>query len=388
MPNIEKKLDELRGKYNQIDPSVVSAELAIDGTVLIDVREKEELESGMVKGAIHIPKSMLELQIEDAVENKQANVLLICGSGVRSLLAAESMEQLGYQNLRSVAGGIQAWKDQGLSVVRPKILDSQSRQRYARHLLIPEIGEEGQLKLLNSKVLLVGAGGLGSPSALYLAAAGIGTIGIIDNDVVEISNLQRQVIHGESTVGQKKVESAAVRLKDINAGVNVITYDSMLDETNVDEIIAKYDVVVDGSDNFNTRYLINDACVKHKIPNVHGAVYRFEGYVTVFDKKSGGPCYRCLYPTPPPAALAPSCMEAGVLGVLPGVIGLLQAVEAIKIILGIGMPINNKLLRYDALESEFSELDIEPDRDCQVCGENADPITFKNYQAACVNSNT
>lgn len=384
MSYLDQKLIQLRADFSEVIAAQLHPRLGESGLVIVDVREKEELDSGMIESAIHIPKSLLELKAENELRDKESEMILVCGSGVRSLLAAESLKQMGYANLKSLQGGMQSWKDQGMPVIRPKMLDAEGRQRYARHLLIPEIGETGQLQLLNSKVLLVGAGGLGSPVALYLAAAGVGTMGIIDNDVVEMSNLQRQIIHGESSLGHKKVESAAARIKDLNPNIKVETYNAMLDESNIDELFSQYDLVVDGCDNFNTRYLINDACIKHGIPNVHGAVYRFDGYVTVFSGREGQPCYRCLYPTPPPPELAPSCMEAGVMGVLPGVIGVLQAVEAIKVLLGLGAPLTDRMLRYDALGSEFAELETEHDPDCQVCGKNAGPIEYKPYDATCL----
>ena len=385
MSNFDEKLKKLKQEFPELTSDTVDL-LIQQGTdiSILDVREKDELNSGMIESAIHIPKSILELQVESELKDKEQEIVLVCGSGLRSLLAAESLMQLGYTNLKSLFGGMQSWKEQGKPTIRPQMLDAESRQRYARHLLIPEIGESGQLKLLNSKVLLVGAGGLGSPCALYLAAAGVGTLGIIDNDVVELSNLQRQIIHGESNLGQKKVKSAASRIADLNASVNVVTYDVMLDESNIDELFAEYDLIVDGCDNFNTRYLINDACVKHKKPNVHGAVYRFDGYVTVFDQRKDGPCYRCLYPSAPPPELAPSCMEAGVMGVLPGVIGMLQAVEAIKTLLDLGSQLNHKLLRYDALESEFFDLSVSRNHECEVCGDNAAPIKYQTQYSQCL----
>lgn len=383
MSFLDEKLSYLRTEFDELSPSQLDDILIKEKIQVVDVREKDELDSGMIASARNIPKSLLELKVEAELTDKSCHIVLVCGSGVRSLLAAESLQQMGFTKLSSLKGGMQAWKDNGKETIRPKMLDAEGRQRYARHLLIPEIGERGQLTLLNSKVLLVGAGGLGSPAALYLAAAGVGTLGIIDNDVVEMSNLQRQVIHGESSLGVKKVESAATRIKDLNPNVNVVCHDAMLDHKNVDEIFSQYDLVVDGCDNFNTRYLINDACVKHRIPNVHGAVYRFDGYVTVFSATENAPCYRCLYPTPPPAELAPSCMEAGVMGVLPGVIGIIQAVEAVKVLLGIGNPLTHRLLRYDALEAEFTELNTEHDDACEVCGSHAQPIQYQDYDVAC-----
>lgn len=383
MSNLDRRIAYLRENVKEISPAEAHTQLADNEGIVVDVRESEELESGMVVGAVHLPKSTLELRAEKQLGSLERNIYLICGSGVRSLLAADSLTQLGFKNLISIRGGMAAWKDSGLPTERPKLLNSDDRRRYSRHLLIPEVGETGQLKLLKGKVLLVGAGGLGSPCAQYLAAAGVGTIGLIDHDVVEVSNLQRQVIHGMSSLGKKKVDSAKARMLDINPNITIDTYNEMLDESNVDDLFSRYDVIVDGCDNFQTRYLINDACVKHKRPNVHGAVFRFEGYVTVFDATSGGPCYRCLYPAPPPAEMAPSCMEAGVLGVVPGVIGLLQAVETVKLLLEIGQPLVGKILRYDALESEFTELDVAASETCLVCSSEAGDINFQHYGAQC-----
>lgn len=384
MSTFDALLDELRLDFDEISPADAYQQLLNKAAVLVDVRERDELDSGIVDQAVHLPKSMLELRAETALADKKQPLLLMCGSGVRSLLAAKSLQQLGYTQLRSVSGGMQRWKDEGLPIAKTEMLTAESRKRYARHILIPEVGEEGQLKLLASRVLLIGAGGLGSPAALYLAAAGVGTLGIIDNDVVEVSNLQRQVLHGEKNIGEKKVISAAKRLKDLNPHINIETYDALLDQGNVDGIFAKYDAIVDGCDNFQTRYLINDACLKHRKPNIHGAVYRFEGYLTVFDSTvESAPCYRCLYKTPPPPDLAPSCMEAGVLGVLPGVIGMLQAVETIKLLLNIGEPLVGRLLRYDALEVEFSELTISKDIECDVCSKDAKKITYQQYETPC-----
>ncbi|GMM86513.1 molybdopterin-synthase adenylyltransferase MoeB [Pseudoalteromonas sp. MTN2-4] len=380
---LDQKVQQLKQEIIEISANELEAFTQANSSVIVDVREKEELESGMIEHALHIPKSLLELKAETELTQLSQSIILVCGSGVRSLFAADSLRAMGYMNISSLKGGMQAWKDLGLPVSRPKMLDLESRQRYLRHTLIPEIGENGQLKLLDSRVLLVGAGGLGSPAALYLAAAGVGTLGIIDSDVVEVSNLQRQVIHGESYLGKKKVLSAASRISELNPQVNVVTYDAMLDEDNVDELFSQYDLVIDGCDNFNTRYLINDACVKHGIANVHGAVFRFDGYLTVFSGHQSAPCYRCIYPSPPPSELAPSCMEAGVMGVLPGVIGILQAVEAIKLLLNLGEPLTNRILRYDALDAEFTELEIEHDPNCPVCSVNADAIQYQNFDTSC-----
>ena len=350
--------------------------------VVVDVREKLEWNEGYIPGAIHVPRGFLELQIEEAVPDKDKTVLLYCAGGVRSLMAGRTLQQMGYQNAISMAGGFGQWKASGYPFVQPRTMTDAQNCRYSRHLLIPEVGEQGQLKLLDARVLLIGAGGLGSPAGYYLAAAGVGTIGIIDADVVDDSNLQRQILHNTSRIGQYKAESAKETIEALNPDVKVITHIERLDETNVARIIADYDVIVDGTDNFPTRYLLNDAALIAKKPVVHGSVFRFEGQLTVF-KPYEGPCYRCLYPEPPPAALAPSCAEAGVLGVLPGVIGLLQATETIKLLLGIGEPLVGRMMTFDALAGEFSELRLYRDPHCPACGENAHPENLPTYAEFC-----
>src|SRR5579863_342044 len=350
--------------------------------VLVDVREKYEWNEGHIPGAVHVPRGFLELQIEEAVPDKSKTVLLYCAGGVRSLMAGKTLQDMGYQNAISMSGGFGQWKAAGLPFVQPRVLSDIQAKRYSRHLLVPEVGEAGQFKLLDSKVLFIGAGGLGSPAAYYLAAAGVGTIGIIDADVVEESNLQRQIIHNMSRVGQYKAESAKQTIQELNPDIKVITYIERLDETNVARIIADYDVIIDGTDNFPTRYLLNDAALLANKPVVHGSVFRFEGQVTVF-KPYEGPCYRCLYPEPPPAALAPSCAEAGVLGVLPGVIGQLQAVETLKLLLGIGDPLVGRLMMYDALAGEFNELRLFRDPNCPACGEHGHPENLPTYADVC-----
>ena len=350
--------------------------------VLVDVREKYEWNEGHIPGAVHVPRGFLELQIEEAVPDKSKTVLLYCAGGVRSLMAGKTLQDMGYENAISMSGGFGQWKSSGLPFVQPRVLTDVQAKRYSRHLLVPEVGEAGQLKLLDSRVLFVGAGGLGAPAAYYLAAAGVGTIGIIDADVVEESNLQRQIIHNMNRVGQYKAESAKQTIQELNPDIKVNTYIDILDETNVAQIIADYDVIIDGTDNFPTRYLLNDAALLANKPVVHGSVFRFEGQVTVF-KPYDGPCYRCLYPEPPPAALAPSCAEAGVLGVLPGVIGILQAVETLKLLLNIGEPLVGRLLTYDALEGEFSELRLFRDPNCPACGEHGHPENLPTYADVC-----
>ena len=350
--------------------------------VLVDVREKHEWNEGHIPGAIHVPRGFLELQIEEAVPDKSKTVVLYCAGGVRSLIAGQTLKQMGYQNPISMSGGFGQWKGNGLPFAQPRVMTDVQARRYSRHLLVPEVGEAGQFKLLDSRVLLIGAGGLGSPAAYYLAAAGVGTIGIIDADTVEESNLQRQIIHNTKRIGQYKAESARESIEALNPDVKVITYIERLDETNVARIIADYDVIIDGTDNFPTRYLLNDAAIIANKPVVHGSVFRFEGQLTVF-KPNEGPCYRCLYPEPPPPALAPSCAEAGVLGVLPGIIGLLQATETIKLLLGIGEPLVGRLLTYDALSGEFSELRLFRDPHCPACGEDAHPENLPTYAEVC-----
>ena len=350
--------------------------------VLVDVREKHEWNEGHIPGAVHVPRGYLELQVEEAVPDKDKTVVLYCAGGVRSLMAGATLQQMGYKNVVSMAGGFGAWKGNGYSFVQPRTMSEAQAKRYSRHLLVPEVGEEGQFKLLDSRVLLIGAGGLGSPAAYYLAAAGVGTIGIIDADVVDDSNLQRQILHNTQRIGQYKAESARETIEALNPDVKVITHIERLDESNVARIIADYDVILDGTDNFPTRYLLNDAALIANKPVVHGSVFRFEGQLTVF-KPYEGPCYRCLYPEPPPMALAPSCAEAGVLGVLPGIIGILQATETIKLLLGIGDPLVGRMMTYDALAGEFNELRLYRDPKCAACGENGHPENLPTYADVC-----
>src|SRR5438477_7228792 len=350
--------------------------------VLVDVREKHEWNEGHIPGAVHVPRGYLELQVEEAVPDKDKTVVLYCAGGVRSLMAGATLQQMGYKNVVSMAGGFGAWKGNGYSFVQPRTMSEAQAKRYSRHLLVPEVGEQGQFKLLDSRVLLIGAGGLGSPAAFYLAAAGVGTIGIIDADVVDESNLQRQILHNTKRVGQYKAESARETIEALNPDVKVITYIERLDETNVRRIIADYDVILDGTDNFPTRYLLNDAAILENKPVVHGSVFRFEGQLTVF-KPHEGPCYRCLYPEPPPPELAPSCAEGGVLGVLPGIVGSLQASETLKLALGIGETLAGRLLLFDALSTEFSEVTLRRDPDCPVCGEHPTITEYIDYVEFC-----
>jgi molybdopterin/thiamine biosynthesis adenylyltransferase/rhodanese-related sulfurtransferase len=357
--------------------------------VLVDVREQHEFEESHIPGAIHVPRGHLESRIEGKVGDKSGPVVLYCASGQRSALAAHTLQSLlGYDDVASMTGGITLWKDRGFEVETPRSLDADQKNRYSRHVLLPEVGMEGQLKLLDAKVLLLGAGGLGSPTALYLAAAGVGTLGLVDDDVVDVSNLQRQVIHKTDGVGTPKVDSAERAIKDLNPGVNVVKYDTRLDASNIMEIIEGYDVIVDGVDNFPTRYLLNDATVRLKIPVVSASILGFDGQLSVFAPYDG-PCYRCLYPTPPPAELAPSCGANGVLGVLPGTMGLLQATEVVKLIVGAGDPLIGRLLLYDALAASFTELKVRRDPDCPICSRDPDSISddemgvFPDYEAFC-----
>jgi molybdopterin/thiamine biosynthesis adenylyltransferase/rhodanese-related sulfurtransferase len=362
-------LREARASIREVTPQDVSA-LPDGGATIVDVREASEWEQGHLPDAVHISKSYVEQQIEGAVPDRDAPVILYCAGGVRSLFAAQSLEQLGYTNVASMSGGFQAWKSAGLPWEAPVILTSEQKQRYSRHLLIPEVGSAGQARLLGSKALLIGAGGLGSPAALYLAAAGVGTIGIVDFDVVDLSNLQRQILHTNDRIGERKVESARKSIEALNPDVEVISHEEMLVADNVDRIINGYDVIVDGTDTFETRYLLNDAAVAKNIPVIHASVFRFEGQLTTFIPYEG-PCYRCLYPTPPPPELAPGCSVAGVLGVVPGIMGMLQANEALKVLLGIGDTLAGRLLLFDALDSTFTELKLRRDPACPVCSTEA-----------------
>lgn len=354
------------------------------GPVLIDVREKDEYLEGYIPGAKWIPRGFLELRIEEQVPEKGSEVILYCAGGTRSALAARALEELGYGNVKSMAGGFTAWKRAGLPFDRPYVMTQDQAIRYSRHTMLPEVGEEGQVKLLKAKVLAIGAGALGSPVSLYLAAAGVGTFGIVDDDTVDASNLQRQVVHATDRLGTPKVESAAKTIKGINPDVKVVPFQTRLSSDNVLDIIKDFDVIVDGVDNFPTRYLLNDAALKLNKPVIHASIYRFEGQVTSFIPDEG-PCYRCLYPEPPPPDMAPSCQEAGVLGVLPGVVGVLQATEAIKIILGLGKTLAGRLVMYDALNSKFREMKLRRDPKCPTCGEGVDrsKIELIDYEQFC-----
>ena len=353
-----------------------------DKFTLVDVREKDEVRLGYIPGAIHVPRGFLEMQIESKVPDRSAEVIVYCAGGTRSAFAAKTLAELGYTRVLSANPGYVRWKDVGYPVEMPPELTQAQRDRYSRHLMLPEVGERGQEKLLKSRVLLLGAGGLGSPAAMYLAAAGVGTIGLVDADVVDDSNLQRQVIHSHSRVGMPKVDSAEAFIKDLNSDVKVIKHKERLSSENVDRIFSQYDVVVDGCDNFPTRYLVSDASLKHKIPVVHGSIFRFDGQVTTFVPWQG-PCYRCLYPEPPPAHLAPSCSEAGVLGILPGVVGTLQATEALKVLLGKGDLLNGRLLQYDSRGMTFRNFKLRRNKACPACGENPTITEYIDYEGFC-----
>jgi molybdopterin/thiamine biosynthesis adenylyltransferase/rhodanese-related sulfurtransferase len=352
------------------------------GAVVLDVREPDEFEQGTLPDALHIPRGTLETNIEMRVPNKETPLVIICASGNRSAFAAKTLGELGYTDTVSVMGGFNQWKDEGRDWVTPPSLSADQRNRYKRHLLLPEVGETGQQKLLDAKVLLLGAGGLGSPAALYLAAAGVGTLGIIDMDVVDASNLQRQILHNVDRIGDRKVDSAKKTLTSLNPDVNVVTYDVRLGADNVMDILSGYDAVVDGTDNFPTRFLVNDASVKLGIPVIHGSIFRFEGMVTVFDPRNG-PTYRDMVPEPPPAELAPSCAEAGVLGVLPGIVGSIQAIETIKLLLGLGDPLIGRLLAYDSLEQSFREYKVQVDPTNEITWENRDRIVVAELDGLC-----
>ncbi len=387
-PSGSELLRQVKSQIDEVDPSEVH-ELIDEGVAIVDVRETDEVAAGHLPGAIHIPRGYLESRIEGAVPDRGAHVIVYCASGNRSAYAARTLsEDLGYTNVSSMTGGITLWKDRGYEVTTPRTLTPEQRERYSRHTLIPEIGADGQQKLLDAKVLLLGAGGLGSPTALYLAAAGVGTLGIVDDDVVDLSNLQRQVIHTTDRIGTPKVDSAEESIRALNPDVKVVKYPVRIDASNIIEIIEGYDVVVDGVDNFPTRYLLNDATVRLKIPVVSASILGFDGQLSVF-KPYEGPCYRCLFREPPPAELAPSCGANGVLGVLPGTMGLLQATEVVKLLLGIGDPAIGRLLLYDALGATLTEVKVHRDPECPICSRPPEEIAdeelgvFPDYEAFC-----
>jgi molybdopterin/thiamine biosynthesis adenylyltransferase/rhodanese-related sulfurtransferase len=388
MPSGAEFIRQVKSQIQEVDPSDVRP-LVGNGVAIVDVRETDEFAAGHLPGARHVSRSYLESRIEGVVPDRSQRVILYCASGNRSALAAKTMiDELGYETVESMTGGYTLWKDRGYEVEVPRTLTAEQRDRYSRHLLVPEVGLEGQMKLLDARVLCLGAGGLGSPIALYLAAAGVGTLGIVDDDVVDLSNLQRQVIHTTAGVGTPKVDSAEQAIKDLNPDVDVVKYQTRLDASNIMEIIEGYDVIVDGVDNFPTRYLLNDASVRLQIPVVSAAILGFEGQLSVFAPYDG-PCYRCLFPVPPPAELAPSCGANGVLGVLPGTMGLLQATEVIKLITGSGTPLIGRLLMYDALDATTTELKVRRDPDCPICSRSPEEIgdeemgVFPDYEAFC-----
>jgi sulfur-carrier protein adenylyltransferase/sulfurtransferase len=381
MPSPRDLLSEAKAVITEVDTA--EAEARLGKAQFLDVREPDEYEQGAIAGAVHLPRGQLEFQVEGRLPDKSAPIVVYCAAGVRSAFAARTLGELGYQDVVSMAGGFNRWKDDGRPWSAPRTLTAEQRNRYQRHLLMPDVGEKGQQKLLDSKVLLLGAGGLGSPAALYLAAAGVGTLGIIDMDVVDESNLQRQILHNVDRIGERKVDSAKKTLTLLNPDVDVATYDVRLGADNVLDIIDGYDLIVDGTDNFPTRYLVNDASLVKRIPVVHGSIFQFEGQVTVFDPYNG-PCYRCLVPVPPPAEQAPSCAEAGVLGVLPGIIGSIQAVEAIKMLLGLGDPLVGRLLAYDALDESFRTFKVRRDPACPACGEDAGELVIAEYDDLCM----
>ncbi len=380
MPSFRELLAQTKTHIAEIEPD--TAEPKLNSATFLDVRELDEYEQGMIPGAVFIPRGHLESQVENKLADRDAEIVVYCAGGVRSAFATKTLQDLGYTNVISMAGGFGRWKNEGRPWITPAVLDPEQRNRYHRHILLPEVGEAGQQKLLESKVLMLGAGGLGSPSALYLAAAGVGTLGIVDMDVVDASNLQRQILHNMERIGHRKVDSAKTTLTTLNPDVNVVTYDVRFGADNILDIIEGYDVIVDGTDNFPTRYLLNDAALLKKIPVVHGSIFRFEGQVTVFQPYEG-PCYRCLLPEPPPPELAPSCAEAGVLGVLPGIVGSLQALETIKLLLGIGDPLIGRLLAYDALETSFRTFKVRRDPTCPTCAEGAE-IVIAEYDQFCM----
>ena len=382
MASLRDLLETTKAEIREVTTAEADELRKAPGAVTLDVRESDEYEQGALPRAVHIPRGTLETNIEMKVPDRATPLVVYCAGGTRSAFAAKTLEAFGYTDVVSVAGGFNRWKDEGREWVTPATLTPEQRNRYKRHLLLPEVGEAGQQELLQARVLFLGAGGLGSPAAMYLAAAGVGTIGIIDMDVVDASNLQRQILHNTDRIGDRKVDSAKKTLTLINPDVNVITHDVRLGADNVMDILSGYDLIVDGTDNFPTRFLVNDASVKLGIPVVHGSIFRFEGMLTVFDPKNG-PTYRDMVPEPPPAELAPSCSEAGVLGVLPGIIGTLQAIEAIKLILGLGDPLVGRLMAYDSLEQTFREYKVQVDPTNEITWENRDRIQIAELEGMC-----
>ena len=381
MTSARDLLKAAKANITEVTPEQAE-QLRNSGYQLLDVREPDEFEQGAIPGSIHIPRGLLETSMEARVSDKTTPIVAFCAGGVRSAFAVETLQQLGYTEVVSMDGGFNQWKGEGRDWKVPSVLSAEQRNRYHRHLLLPEVGEAGQQKLLESKVLCLGAGGLGSPAALYLTAAGVGTLGIVDMDVVDESNLQRQILHNIDRIGERKVDSAKKTLVALNPDVNVVLHDMRLEASNVMDVISDYDVIVDGADNFPVRYLLNDASVKLGIPVVHGSIFRFEGMVTVFDPQSG-PTYRDMVPEAPPAELAPSCAEAGVLGALPGVVGTLQAIEALKLLLGYGDSLVGRLLAFDATEMSFREYKINPDPSNEITWENRDRVQVADLEGLC-----
>ena len=382
MATFRDLLNATKRRISEVDTATAEKAIA-GGAVVLDVREPDEYEQGALPGAVHIPRGHLESQIESRVPDRATPIVVHCAGGTRSAFAAETLAQLGYTDVVSMAGGFNRWKDEGRAWSTPRVLSPDQRNRYQRHLLLPEVGDAGQQRLLDAKVLLLGAGGLGSPAALYLAAAGVGTLGIVDMDLVDESNLQRQILHNMERIGDRKVDSAKKTLTAINPDVDVVPHDVRLGADNVLDVLAGYDVIVDGTDNFPTRYLVNDASLKLRIPVVHGSIFRFEGQATVFNPYVG-PCYRCLVPEPPPAELAPSCAEAGVLGVLPGIIGSIQAMEAIKLLLGLGDTLTGRLLAYDAMDETFRTFKVPRDPGCPACSIDPADLVIAEYDDLCM----
>ncbi|MFO0723745.1 MAG: molybdopterin-synthase adenylyltransferase MoeB [Myxococcota bacterium] len=381
----DELIKRTKAAIREISPEDARARMNAPAPPLVlDVREADEVATGKIAGAKHIPRGFLELKIEDTERLREREIIVYCAGGVRSALATRSLEELGYKNVSSMIGGFGAWKNKGLPWSVEPVLSAEQLTRYSRHITLSEVGEEGQKRLLASRVLLIGAGGLGSPTAFYLAAAGIGTIGLVDPDTVDRSNLHRQILHRDKDVGVLKVDSGERAMRDLNPDVKVKKYAERLSSENVMRILDEgWDVVIDGCDNFPTRYLVNDACVFRKVPNVHGSIFRFEGQVSVFAPQMGGPCYRCLYPEPPPPGMAPSCAEAGVIGALPGIIGTMQAIEAVKLVLNKGRPLVGRLLQYDALDQSWRELKLRRDPSCPVCSERPSITSLIDYEAFC-----
>ena len=381
MATFRDLLSAAKAQITEVDTATAAAHIA-NGALVLDVREPDEYDQGALPDAIHIPRGHLEAQVEGKLLDKHQQVVVYCAGGVRSAFAAKTLAELGYTDVQSVVGGFGKWKDEGRPWKTPVTLSTEQRIRYQRHLLLPEVGTAGQVKLLESKVLMLGAGGLGSPSAMYLAAAGVGTIGIVDMDEVDASNLQRQILHNIDRIGDRKVDSAKKTLTLLNPDVNVVTYDTRLDASNIIDIISGYDVIVDGADNFPSRYQLNDASVKLGIPVVHGSIFRFEGMVSVFHPLQG-PTYRDMVPEPPPAELAPSCAEAGVLGVLPGIVGSIQALEVIKLLLGLGEGLVGRILSVDTTDMSFRTFNLRPDPANQVTYANRDRIIVQELEGLC-----